>query len=91
MNYIYGEITLWLSVGAFIGWVASMLRGANSDAGTFVDIMIGALGASVGGLSMSFAGFSLMQEFNPNGIIVAVLGACALLAVTWKKRTTYYQ
>ena len=72
-------IILWIVFGAFVGIVASMLMG-NRD-GLVMDIIIGILGAVLGGWLMSLFGRGGITGFNLYSFLVALLGAVVLIAV----------
>ncbi len=72
-------IIIWIVFGALVGWVASMVMGTGG--GLLSDIVIGIIGAVVGGFIMSFIGQSGVDGFNLYSFLVALLGACALIAI----------
>lgn len=72
-------IILWIIFGALVGWVASMIMG--SDEGLVLNIIVGVVGAVIGGYIMSFFGESGVGGFNIYSFLVALLGACVLIAV----------
>ena len=76
-------IILWLIFGALAGWIASMIMGTNRSQGLLLDIVMGIVGAFIGGfLISSLLGFRYEEGFNLPSIVVATIGAVALLAVT---------
>lgn len=44
---------IWIIVGAVVGWVASLIMKTNSRQGLIGDIIVGIVGASVGGFILS--------------------------------------
>lgn len=72
-------VILWIVFGAFVGIVASMLMG-NRD-GLVMDIIIGILGAVLGGWLMSLFGKGGVTGFNLYSFLVALLGAVVLIAI----------
>ena len=72
----------WIVVGAIAGWLANLIvRG--SGAGLVGNIVLGILGAMVGGW-LAGAVFSVPRAvtgFNPGTIFVAFLGAVIVLLV----------
>ncbi len=77
MNFI-----VWLIFGALAGWVASMLAGTNSRMGLPMNIVVGNLGAFLGGFIYSLhTGADFNAGFNIGSFIVAVVGALILLAI----------
>lgn len=71
------EFLVWILFGAIAGWIASMLM--KSSQGTIADIIVGILGSVIGGWIFNFFGEAGVSGFNVYSIIVAVIGACALL------------
>ena len=74
-------IVLWIIFGALAGWIASMLMKTDYRQGTLMDIVMGILGAIVGGFLMGMVGQSGVTGFNVYSLLVAVIGAVALIAV----------
>ena len=72
-------IILWVVFGALVGWVASMVMG--SAGGLLRNIIIGIVGAVIGGFIMSLVGYGDVNGFNIYSFLVALLGACALIAI----------
>lgn len=71
----------WLIVGAIAGWLASRVMSTDSQQGLFMDIVIGIVGAMVGGFLFNQFGAVGVTGFNIWSIIVAFIGAVVLLAV----------
>ena len=72
-------IILWIVFGAIVGAAASMLMGSGD--GLVMDIIIGIIGAVLGGWLMSFFGKSGVTGFNLYSFLVALLGAVVLIAI----------
>lgn len=75
-------IIAWLLVGAIAGWLADMLVAGNS-VGILGNIVIGIIGALVGGWAAGF--FFGIQDpisgFNLTTLIVAFLGGAVVLLI----------
>lgn len=72
----------WIIFGALAGWVASILTGRNSQQGCLANIIVGIVGAFLGGWGYSLiTGHPLVVGWNLTAFIVAVLGAVVLLAL----------
>lgn len=83
-------ILAWIIFGAIAGWIASMIAGNNKEQGVIGNIIVGILGAVIGGWVAGFLFDSPgVTGFNFSSFIVAVLGAVILLfiknALTGKK------
>lgn len=72
-------ILLWIVFGAIVGWIASAFMGNNE--GLVMDIIVGIIGAVLGGWLMSFFGKSGVTGFNLYSFLVAILGAVVLIAI----------
>lgn len=72
-------IILWIVFGALVGWVASMVMGGSG--GLVWDIVVGIVGAVLGGWLMTLLGQGGVSGFNLYSFLVALLGACILIAV----------
>jgi uncharacterized membrane protein YeaQ/YmgE (transglycosylase-associated protein family) len=73
------SIIIFIVFGALVGLVASMVMGGSN--GLLIDIIVGIIGASLGGWIMNFFGKSGVNGFNVYSFLVALLGAVVLIAV----------
>jgi uncharacterized membrane protein YeaQ/YmgE (transglycosylase-associated protein family) len=72
----------WIIFGALAGWIASMIAGTNRKQGCLTDIVVGILGAFIGGWLMNtLTGEPNVIGFNLPSLLVAVLGAVILLVI----------
>ncbi len=74
-------ILSWIIFGALAGWVASMVMGRNNQMGCLANIVVGIIGAVVGGWIMSFFGKTGVTGFNLVSFVVAVIGAVVFLGI----------
>lgn len=74
-------ILSWIIFGALAGWIASIVTGRNSQMGCIANIVVGIVGAFIGGFLMSFIGGGGVTGFNLYSFLVAVLGAVVLLFI----------
>jgi len=72
-------ILLWILFGALVGVVASFIM--KSELGIVLDIVVGIIGAIIGGWVMSLINKSGVTGFNLYSFLVALLGAIILLAL----------
>jgi uncharacterized membrane protein YeaQ/YmgE (transglycosylase-associated protein family) len=77
------NIISWIIVGGIAGWVASMIAGTNRDQGWVENVIVGIIGAFLGGLIFSFFGASgaVTGPWNLTSFIVAIIGAIVLLFI----------
>jgi uncharacterized membrane protein YeaQ/YmgE (transglycosylase-associated protein family) len=71
----------WLVLGGLAGWIASMITGRNDQQGCIMNIVVGVIGAAIGGAIVGFFGSEGVTGFNLGSLLVAILGAVVLLAV----------
>jgi uncharacterized membrane protein YeaQ/YmgE (transglycosylase-associated protein family) len=76
------NILVWVIVGAIAGWLASIVMGTNASQGLLTDIIVGIIGAFIGGwlLDVLDVGGGV-TGLNIASILTAFLGAVVLLAV----------
>lgn len=75
------NILLWIVLGALAGWIASMVMGTDAQQGAVLNIVLGIVGAFIGGLLMSFFGASGVSGFNLYSLLVATLGAIVVIGI----------
>ena len=77
----------WIIFGGIAGWLASIITGRNERQGCLMNIIVGIIGAFIGGLLYNLVtggGFSFDLTFNPAtlvGFAVALAGAVVLLII----------
>lgn len=71
-------IILWLIVGGLIGWVASMIMRTDAQQGIFLNIVVGIVGAFIGGLLF---GGSINAGITLYTVLASLVGAVILLAI----------
>ncbi len=79
MNFI-----IWLVVGGIIGWLASMVMRTDAQQGVLLNVVVGIIGAVLGGWLISpliGAGTINQNDFSLAGLVVSFLGAVILLAI----------
>jgi len=75
-------ILSWIIFGALAGWVASMIAGTNREMGWLENIIVGIVGAFIGGFLFSLiTQQSSYMTFSFGSFVVAVIGAIILLFI----------
>ena len=72
-------IILWIIFGGLAGWIASLIMHTDAQQGIILNMIIGIVGASLGGFIMSLLGESGVNGFNVYSFLVAIGGAVVLL------------
>jgi uncharacterized membrane protein YeaQ/YmgE (transglycosylase-associated protein family) len=79
------NFVLWLVFGALVGWLASLVMRTNAQQGLLLNIVVGIVGAFLGGLVFSFMGFGggsiNSGDFSLTALLVSFVGAIILLAL----------
>ena len=76
---------IWIIVGAVIGWIASIIMRTNNRQGLIADILVGIVGAFVGGYFLSplfNVGTINDGNFSLPALLVSLGGAVLLLAIS---------
>lgn len=74
------HIIFWLIVGALAGWIASLIVKTNEAQGTLMDIIVGIIGAVVGGWIFDhFFGINVTGFWQT--LLSAIVGAVVLLFI----------
>lgn len=79
MNFI-----IWLIVGGLIGWLASIVMKTNGQQGMFLNVVVGIVGAMLGGWIISpLVGVGTINQdnFSIPALLVSFVGAVILLAI----------
>ena len=80
------SIIVWIVVGGLAGWVASKIVGTDKSQGLIGNIVVGIVGALVGGFLVGLLGGAGFTGLNLWSFLVALLGAVILLFL-WKAIT----
>ena len=75
---------VWLIVGGVLGWLASMVMRTDKQQGVILNVVVGIVGAFLGGLLISpllGRGTINQSDFSLGGLLVSFLGAVILLAI----------
>lgn len=75
-------IVSWIIFGGLAGWIASLVTGRNERQGCIMNIIVGIVGAFIGGFLVELLGGGDMDfSFDLTSFIVAVVGAVVLLVI----------
>ncbi len=73
-------LILWLVIGGVIGWLASMIMRTDAQQGIVLNIVVGIVGAFIGGLIFNGGNIN-NAPLTLYSFIVSLLGAVILLAI----------
>lgn len=79
MNFI-----IWLIIGGLIGWVASMIMRTDAQQGVILNVVVGIVGAMLGGWLLSpLLGIGTINQNSLSipAMLVSLGGAVILLAI----------
>ncbi len=72
----------WIIIGAVAGWLASIITDRNDEMNWFENIVVGVIGALVGGFLYGLlTGADYTSTFSIGTLLVATAGATVLLFV----------
>ncbi|MCP5327300.1 MAG: GlsB/YeaQ/YmgE family stress response membrane protein [Sinobacteraceae bacterium] len=74
---------IWLVVGGVVGWIASLIMQRDAQQGIFLNVIVGIVGAFLGGLLISplIGVATINQGISIPSILVSLGGAVILLAI----------
>ncbi len=70
----------WIVLGLIAGWIASLLVD-NGGKGPLLDMVLGIVGALVGGSIFAALGAAPVTGFNLYSLFIAVVGAVVVLVI----------
>ena len=74
-------IIIWLVVGGVVGWLASLIMARDGQQGILLNIVVGIVGAFLGGLILNRGTINTDAPLEINAFLVSLLGAVVLLAI----------
>jgi len=70
----------WIILGLIAGFIGSKIVNKRGE-GLFLDIILGIIGAVVGGWLVGFLGYGGVSGINLYSIVVSVIGAIVVLMI----------
>lgn len=76
-------IIVWLVMGGLVGWIASMIMGTDGQQGIILNIVVGIVGAMLGGwlIGPMLGAGSINDGLTVMSFVVSLIGAVLLLAI----------
>jgi uncharacterized membrane protein YeaQ/YmgE (transglycosylase-associated protein family) len=83
------NIIVWLILGGISGWIASKLTGNDERMGIGMNLLVGIVGAFIGGWLAGIFGLGPATGLNLWSFIISIVGAVILLAIVslFKKKS----
>ena len=75
------SIIAWIVLGLIAGAIAKLLMPGRDPGGIFITILIGIIGAIIGGFISTALGFGDVSGINLPSLVIAVLGSIVLLII----------
>ena len=72
------DFIIWLIIGGVIGWLASILMKTNAQMGLIANVVVGIVGAALGGW---LAGVLGIVAGGAMSYVIALLGAVVLIVI----------
>ena len=73
-------LIIWLVIGGVVGWLASLIMRTDAQQGIILNIVVGIVGAFIGGLIFT-RGTINEAPLNVTSFIVSLIGAIILLGI----------
>lgn len=81
MSFAAMGLLSWIVMGLIAGVVAKMLLPGRDPGGCIVTVVIGVIGAVIGGFVATWMGFGGISGFDLRSLVIAILGAILFLVV----------
>lgn len=73
------SILAWAILGGIAGWLASLIMKTDASQGILMNILVGVVGAFIGGFVFSLFGGAGISGFNLYSLGVALVGSIVLI------------
>lgn len=71
----------WILFGLIAGALAKFIMPGNDAGGCILTIVVGVVGALLGGFIATWLGFGGISGFDLRSLVIAILGSIVLLAI----------
>ena len=84
-----GNIIVWLILGGISGWIASKITGNDENMGVGLNLLVGIVGAFIGGWLAGIFGLGPATGLNIWSFFISIVGSVILLAIVslFKRRS----
>ncbi|NLL72391.1 MAG: GlsB/YeaQ/YmgE family stress response membrane protein [Clostridiales bacterium] len=76
-----GNIFVWLILGGISGWIASKIMKKDEEMGMGMNILVGIIGAFIGGWLAGVFGLGPATGLNLWSFLISTLGSVVLLSI----------
>jgi len=73
------NLIVWLIAGGLLGWTAGLIMHTGDEQSTFLNILVGIIGAAIAGLLFGASKIN-QANFSFPSFVIALVGAIILLA-----------
>lgn len=81
MSFAAMGLLSWIVMGLIAGAVAKLLLPGRDPGGCIITVVIGVIGAVLGGFIATWLGFGGISGFDFRSLVIAILGAIIFLVV----------
>lgn len=74
-------VILWIIFGGVVGWIASVIVGTDERQGLIGNVILGVIGALIGGFLSTMLGLPGVTGFNLYSGLLALGGALVAVAI----------
>ncbi len=76
-----GNLIIWLILGGISGWIASKITGNDESMGIGLNLLVGIVGAFIGGWLAGIFGLGPATGLNIWSFFISIVGSVILLAI----------
>jgi uncharacterized membrane protein YeaQ/YmgE (transglycosylase-associated protein family) len=84
-----GNLIVWLILGGISGWIASKITGNDERMGIGMNLVVGIIGAFIGGWLAGLVGLGPATGLNLWSFLISIIGSVILLSIVslFKKKS----
>lgn len=75
------NILAWIVLGGIAGWIGSLIAKTDDSQGFFLNVIVGVVGAFLGGMIFNLLGGEGVNGFNLYSLLVAVFGSVIFISL----------
>jgi len=86
---VFMNLLAWIVIGGIAGWIATLITKTGREYGFLSEIIIGIIGAVIGGFLFNLVGGPGIFGLNFTSMVIAIIGAVILIWVAQAVRGGY--